>query len=80
LRRIEIREMDPSMLIAFLVRDEADFNNWKENVVAVQGKSIVHISASKPPPRGVEREGAVDEVESFDEQEEVEEGEGEGIS
>ena len=62
--------MDPSMLIAFLVRDEAEFEHWKEGVVSVQGKSIVHISKSQPPPRGVEREGAIDEVESFDEHEE----------
>ncbi|KAF2788743.1 putative cysteine protease ATG4 [Melanomma pulvis-pyrius CBS 109.77] len=72
LRRIDIREMDPSMLIAFLVRDQADFENWKEGVVSVQGKAIVHVSESKPPPRGQERAGAIDEVESFDEQEDVE--------
>jgi cysteine protease ATG4 len=64
--------MDPSMLIAFLVKDEADFDHWKEHVVSVQGKSIVHISKSEPPPRGVEREGAVDEVESFDERDDEE--------
>jgi len=68
LRRIEIREMDPSMLIAYLVRDEADFEHWKESVVSVQGKSIVHISKSQPPPVGMEREGAIDEVESCDDQ------------
>lgn len=72
LRRIEIREMDPSMLIAFLVRDEADFEQWKEGVVSVQGKAIVHLSKSQPPPRGVERAGAIDEVESFDERDDEE--------
>lgn len=59
--------MDPSMLIAFLVKDEADFEDWKEAVVSVQGKAIVNVSEREPPPRGVVREGAVDEVESFDE-------------
>jgi cysteine protease ATG4 len=72
LRRIDIREMDPSMLIAFLVKDEEDFEIWKKGVVEVQGKSIVHISKSMPPPQGQEREGAVDEVESFDEHEDEE--------
>ncbi|KAF9731438.1 cysteine protease atg4 [Paraphaeosphaeria minitans] len=67
LRRIEIREMDPSMLITFLIRDEDEYEQWKEGVVSVQGKSIVHISDAEPPPRGQERAGAVDEVESFDE-------------
>lgn len=56
------------MLIAFLVRDEADFEHWKRGVVSVQGKSIVHVSESEPLPRGQERAGAVDEVESFDEE------------
>jgi cysteine protease ATG4 len=59
--------MDPSMLIAFLVKDEEDFEHWKEHVIAVQGKSIVHVSKTKPSPRGMEREEAIDEVESFDE-------------
>lgn len=67
LRRIDIREMDPSMLIAFLIRDQQDFENWKEGVVSVQGKAIVHVSQTEPAPRGRERAGAVDEVESFDE-------------
>ncbi|KAF2743696.1 autophagy-related protein-like protein 4 [Sporormia fimetaria CBS 119925] len=70
LRRIEIREMDPSMLIAFLVKDEADFEDWKQKVVEVQGKAIVHVRKSRMPPGGAERADAVDEVESFDEQEE----------
>lgn len=60
--------MDPSMLIAFLIRDEQDFDEWKEGVVSVQGKCIVHVSKTEPPRRGEEREGAVDEVESFDEE------------
>jgi len=60
--------MDPSMLIAFLVRDEDDFEEWKEGVVSVQGKVIVHVSPTQPPGQGQEREGAVDEVESFDEE------------
>lgn len=67
LRRIEIREMDPSMLIAFLIRSEEDYEEWKQGVVSVQGKAIVHISKAEPPPRGQERVEAVDEVESFDE-------------
>ncbi|PSN62914.1 autophagy-related protein-like protein 4 [Corynespora cassiicola Philippines] len=74
LRKIELREMDPSMLIAFLIRDEDDFEQWKEGVVSVQGKCIVHVSKSEPQPRGVEREDAVDEVESFDERDDDDDG------
>ncbi|KAF2466825.1 autophagy-related protein-like protein 4 [Lindgomyces ingoldianus] len=73
LRRIEIREMDPSMLIAFLVHDENDFEHWKEGMVSVQGKAIVHVSKSEPLSRGqAPRESAIDEVESFDERDEDE--------
>ncbi|KAF2730267.1 putative cysteine protease ATG4 [Polyplosphaeria fusca] len=68
LRRIEIREMDPSMLIAFLIQDADDFEHWKQGVVSVQGKSIIHVSQREPQPPGTApREGAIDEVESFDE-------------
>jgi cysteine protease ATG4 len=68
IRRLQIREMDPSMLLAFLVRSQDDYDNWKEGVQSVQGKSIVHVQSKEPAPRGQEREGAVDEVESWDEE------------
>ncbi|KAF2201900.1 putative cysteine protease ATG4 [Delitschia confertaspora ATCC 74209] len=70
LRRIEIKEMDPSMLIAFLIRDESDWKDWKQAIVSVQGKALMHVAKSEPQPLGNEREEAIDEVESFDEQEE----------
>jgi cysteine protease ATG4 len=68
IRRLQIREMDPSMLLAFLVRSEEDYENWKQGVQSVQGKTIVHVQGREPLPRGQEREGAVDEVESWDEE------------
>jgi cysteine protease ATG4 len=58
--------MDPSMLVAFLIKDEADWKAWRETVQGAQGKAIIHI-APRAPERGQERAGAVDEVESFDE-------------
>ncbi|XP_014561682.1 hypothetical protein COCVIDRAFT_22350 [Bipolaris victoriae FI3] len=67
IRRLQIREMDPSMLIAFLITSADDYENWKEGVRSVQGKSVVHVQDQEPMPRGQEREGAVDEVESWDE-------------
>jgi cysteine protease ATG4 len=59
--------MDPSMLLAFIIRDEQDLDDWKKGVIDVQGKCIVHVSATEPAPRGQERPEAIDEVESFDE-------------
>lgn len=72
LRTIKIGEMDPSMLIGFLIKDEADWEDWKQSIQEVKGKAIVHVYEKEPPVPGVarEREGAVDEVETFDDEEE----------
>ncbi|PGG96997.1 hypothetical protein GX51_07546 [Blastomyces parvus] len=75
LRRLHIKDMDPSMLIGFLIRDEEDWNNWKQNVrgggaaMAGNGKAIIHVFEKERSPfggHGSEREGAVDEVEALD--------------
>lgn len=55
------------MLLSFLVTSETDYENWREAVQSVQGKCVVHVQDKQPPARGQEREGAVDEVESWDE-------------
>ncbi|KAH9210074.1 putative cysteine protease atg4 [Leptodontidium sp. 2 PMI_412] len=70
LRRIHIKEMDPSMLIAFLIRDEKDWKEWRQAVQEVQGKAIIHVAEKEPPLQGLgtEREGAIDEVETFDDE------------
>jgi len=51
-----------------LIRDEADWEDWKRRLREVKGKPIVHVYEKEPPVPGqaVEREGAVDEVETFD--------------
>ncbi|POS76635.1 cysteine protease ATG4 [Diaporthe helianthi] len=66
LRRLHVREMDPSMLIGFLIRDEEDWDTWKDSVRYVQGKAVIRVS-EQDPARGlpVEREGAIDEVETL---------------
>ena len=71
LRTIKINEMDPSMLIGFLIKDEADWEDWKHRLTDVKGKAIVHVYEREPPVPGVtkEREEAVDEVETFDDEE-----------
>ncbi|KAL2219026.1 putative autophagy cysteine endopeptidase Atg4 [Thermoascus aurantiacus ATCC 26904] len=70
LRRLHIKDMDPSMLIGFLIKDEQDWEDWKRRVTSVEGKPIVHISNTEllfGP--GQEREGALDEVEALDDDE-----------
>jgi cysteine protease ATG4 len=62
--------MDPSMLIGFLIKDDDDWDNWKDSVKFVQGKAIIHV-ADHDPARGMpsEREGAIDEVETLSDDE-----------
>ncbi|KAJ4255071.1 Cysteine protease atg4 [Fusarium torreyae] len=67
LRRIHVREMDPSMLIGFLIRSEDDWHNWKRCVKHVQGKSIIHVAERNAVLGGSSegRESAIDEVETL---------------
>ena len=68
LRRIPLNQMDPSMLIAFLLKDEEDWRDWKRQMEMVSGKNVVHVAAARPSGQGhsAERDGAVDEVQTFD--------------
>lgn len=63
--------MDPSMLIGFLIRDEADWAEWRKALGDVKGKQIVHVADTEPNPYDMddERASAVDEVEAFDDDE-----------
>lgn len=65
LRRIHIRDMDPSMLIGFIIKDEEDWAHWKSGVSA-QGKPIVHVLSGSDTAVFQGREGAIDEVEALD--------------
>jgi cysteine protease ATG4 len=75
-RRLSIAEMDPSMLLGFLVRDRDDFEDWRRRVGEVPGKAIVHVHEKEPgyapgsAGGGNERAEAVDEVETMDEDDE----------
>lgn len=52
LRRIHVRDLDPSMLIGFLIRDEQDWEDWKSGVKHVQGKSIINVGDRDPLSMG----------------------------
>lgn len=67
LRRLHIKDMDPSMLIGFLIKDETDWADWKTRVQSTTGKPIIHILAEEPQPnQGHGRKEALDEVEVLD--------------
>lgn len=58
--------MDPSMLIGFLIRDQADWRDWKQRIQSTPGKPIIHILAGAPSNEGAGRMEALDEVEALD--------------
>ncbi|KAJ5555471.1 hypothetical protein N7535_007909 [Penicillium sp. DV-2018c] len=70
LRRIHIKDMDPSMLIGFLIKDEDDWADWKNRIQHTTGQPIVHIIPGQhQPARGYTRAEALDEVEVLDDSE-----------
>ncbi|KAF2419786.1 hypothetical protein EJ08DRAFT_621120 [Tothia fuscella] len=72
LRAIDVTEMDPSMLIGFLIKDEEDWKVWRKGIADVAGKAIVHVADREPylaSGHGTERPGAIDEVEVLDTEE-----------
>ncbi|POS88335.1 hypothetical protein EPUL_000003, partial [Erysiphe pulchra] len=77
LRRAHVKEMDPSMLIAFLIRSEDDWKEWRKNIQEVPGKAIIRVADVDPFLSGhdTERNDAVDEVETFDDENEDEDDE-----
>ncbi|KAK3168033.1 Cysteine protease atg4 [Lepraria neglecta] len=80
LRRLPLKDMDPSMLLAFLIKDEKDWKSWRRAVGDASGKPVVHVADTEPSlhGHGTERESAVDDVETFDD-DEGDEGDGEMI-
>ncbi|KAK9239533.1 hypothetical protein V1525DRAFT_26532 [Lipomyces kononenkoae] len=47
-RSIRVEDMDPSMLIGFLIRDMDDWKDWISRVESFQGRKFIHISKSEP--------------------------------
>lgn len=73
LRRIHVREMDPSMLIGFLIKSQEDWIEWKRRVKHVQGKTIIHVADSYPAHevRDATGRSAIDEVEPLSDDEDL---------
>lgn len=72
LRRLSIEEMDPSMLIGFLITDSEDWKRWRKGVSDVRGKPVVHVADAAPVQsnnRG-QPQSIVDDVETFDDEDE----------
>lgn len=67
LRHLHVEDLDPSMLIGFLIKDEDDWDTWKSAVKHVQGKAIITVSPHDPALGGTGsgRAEAIDEVETL---------------
>ncbi|KAI1646199.1 uncharacterized protein F4817DRAFT_154305 [Daldinia loculata] len=71
LRRLHVKEMDPSMLIGFLIRDEEDWKDWRRSVKHVQGKAIIHVSDHDPIAQMEAAGGAImDDVKTLSDEDE----------
>ncbi|KAK7992268.1 Cysteine protease atg4 [Apiospora saccharicola] len=70
LRRLHIKEMDPSMLIGFLIQNEQDWQDWRRSVKHVQGKSIIHVSDHDPVAQAGEQDSAINQVEAMSDDDE----------
>lgn len=72
LRRLSLEDMDPSMLIAFIIRSEEDWTNWRRTVSDLPGSKVIHVADRAPSlhTHGMERSSAMDDVETFDDDEE----------
>ena len=68
LRRLHVDQMDPSMLLAFLIRDEEDWKRWRREI-RTGGKAILHVGEKEPTfGEESERSGSIDQVETFDDE------------
>ncbi|KAM3422064.1 Cysteine protease [Cercospora zeina] len=68
IRKLPLSEMDPSMLLGFLIHSKEEFEQWKKAVSEMPGKAIIHVHDTEPKyATGAERAGAIDEVETMDE-------------
>ncbi|KAG8529264.1 uncharacterized protein KY384_005899 [Bacidia gigantensis] len=70
LRRLHLKDMDPSMLLGFLIRDRTDWDRWREALKTLPSKPVVHIADKEPIlyEQGVERPSALAEVETLDDE------------
>ena len=80
LRRLHISKIDPSMLLAYLIRSEQDWFEWREAMSTEKATSILRVTDLEPSFSGdfQDEVGGVDGVEALDE--EFQESDGELIS
>ena len=69
LRRLRIEEMDPSMLIGFLIQDLKDWRIWRNYIEIGAGKPIFNIQDHEPAlVDSTEQDSSLDQVVTFDDE------------
>ena len=69
LRRLGIEEMDPSMLIGFLIKSHDDWRDWRSHVEAGEQKPIFNFGDHEPVYADpTTQESSVDLVVTFDDE------------
>ena len=48
LRRLHVRDVDPSMMFAFLIRSHDEYAAWRSGVREVQGRGVVTVAPHDP--------------------------------
>ncbi|CCX16451.1 hypothetical protein FPQ18DRAFT_403188 [Pyronema domesticum] len=66
LRRLHVKDVDPSMMFAFLIKSEEEWREFRQGVKEVQGRSVVHVGENEPVSSV--RDSAVEEVVSEDDE------------
>ncbi|CAD6505067.1 BgTH12-00566 [Blumeria graminis f. sp. triticale] len=68
LRKIHVKEIDPSMLISFLIRDKEDWDSWRRAIQNIPHKAFINVIGTDPLLQNIsnERQSAIEEVETFD--------------
>ena len=68
LRRLHVGQMDPSMLLAFLITSEQDWAKWKNAMYTSPGSSILRVADKKPTYHkdALDGSNSIDQVETLD--------------
>ena len=45
IRRLHLEQMDPSMLVGILIKNQPDWDEWKANVMNSKTQKLIHVSA-----------------------------------
>ena len=66
---MNIADLDPSMLLGFLIKDETDWITWKEGLGCTSGKPLVTLTRHLSGDHWKRREGDIVEIDTMSDEE-----------